>query len=51
MLDSDYIHATSEIEKEHLIELGIEEKKIIIIGHGIKFDETLSKSFNHKEKK
>ncbi len=51
MLDSDYIHATSEIEKEHLIELGIEEKKIIIIGHGIKFDENLRKSFNYKKKK
>ena len=51
ILESDYIHATCEIEKKHLIELGVDASKIKVIAHGVEVHENLSKKFNKDQKK
>ena len=51
ILESDYIHATCEIEKTHLIELGVDQKRIKIIPHGVEVQKNILKKFNNKEKK
>ncbi len=50
ILDSDYIHATCQNEKNHLIQLGVDENKIKIIPHGVEVQKNFVKKFN-KEKK
>ena len=50
ILNSDFIHATCQNEKKHLIQLGVNENKIQIIPHGVEVQKKLVKKFS-KEKK
>ena len=50
MQNSTYLHATSDLEKQHLIELGI-TTPIRVIPHGIKISELVERETNKKRKK